>query len=340
VNLASALLFSLPGQIARAEHAAAYDLDYAADAECPDRATFERLVRAQLVESHEAARVHAHARVLLRREAERVVARLELDRDDGSGYVRDLTADSCSAAAPAIAFVLAYALGAADAEARALPAKSPALGLARIPSPAARRSIPERVASRSQLAALRQAPRERRWRVALGASLGARTGLGPIWTLVESGSAELRSEAEGSWAPTVRVSLAQGVPITRIDRFGSTFFTWRAGRLDACPIQLSLGQSLRARPCLGMHLGRLDAVGAPAALSGSAGRHADELWLDWVGALRLQLPIVPALTLDAQGDLIVPLTPYSFAFDHPDTLVYRIPSLAFAGFVGLAAHFP
>lgn len=331
---AFAVVMALISGRARAEAPLAYDLEYVADAECPDRTAFERLVQSQLLESREAALTErARARVLLFRDAERVIARLELERDNGSRYVRELSTDSCDAAAPALAFVLAYALGGGDAESALVPEittpSSAPYALTR----------PSNAAVAPLLRPVEPEPSKTPWRFGVAASLGARTGLGPIWTPVESGSVELARETEGPWTLGFRASLLRGVPITRLDRSGSSYFSWLAGRVDACPGKLRFRPWFWALPCLGMHVGRLGAVGEPAFLRGSAGRHADELWLDVAGALRVELLLLRVLTIHAQGDLIVPLTPYRFAFDHPDTSVYQVPGLALAGFVGLAAHF-
>jgi hypothetical protein len=318
-------------------------LDYVADAGCPERATFTALVQAQLDEAREptpAAR--AHASVRLRLQASGATASFDLSRDAGAHYGRELTGDSCEEAAQGLAFVLAYALGGGDPQDAPLPATSPP-GAAPEAAPKAREPAPEPVttsprASRPTPAATKA--RRSRWRVGVGVQLGARTGLGPIWTPLESGLLDVRLGGAGVVAPALRAAVVRAEPITRIDRWGSTEFSWLAARLEGCPLQLPLVAQLQLLPCIGAHLGRITAVGQPSGTPSAQGRRARELWLDAVGAVRLELSLLRVLLLEAQGEALVPFTPYRFAFDNPDTFVYQVPSLAFAASVGLGAHFP
>lgn len=314
-----------------------YYLAYVADAGCPDQATFAARVQAQLVEVRETTPGRARATVTLRNDSASPSASgsLELTRDDGTRYLRELSAESCDAAAQGLAFVLAYALGGGDLE--TAPAQPFAAENA-APSPSEPAPAPAR---EEPAAAPAPVPADRRsaWRYGLSAQLGVRTGLGPIWTLVESGLVDVRRTGSGWWAPVLRAGVARSEPIVRIDRVGSTELSWLAGRVEGCPIQVRLVGTLQLLPCVGAHLGQITAAGKPSRGDGS-GRVAEQLWLDAVGAVRLELWLWRVLSLEVQGEGLVPLTPYTFAFDRPDTLVYQVPGLAFAGFVGLGVHFP
>src|ERR1051326_585270 len=88
--------------------AARYVLEYAADATCPAQPRFERLVDYYL--EGEAPAAGAHVQVSLRVVDAQAEGTFALQRADGSVYTRDLTAATCEDVAPALAFVLAYAL--------------------------------------------------------------------------------------------------------------------------------------------------------------------------------------------------------------------------------------
>jgi hypothetical protein len=186
-------------------------------------------------------------------------------------------------------------------------------------------------------------PSQRRraeWRYGFAAQLGVRTGLGPTWTVAEVGVLDVRRSGGKAWAPVLRAGIARAEPITRIERVGSTELSWLAARVEGCPLQLRLVATLQLVPCVGAHVGQLSATGQPSVGSSGQGRVAKNLWFDAVAAARLELGLWDVLSLEAQGDMLFPLTQYRFAFDHPDTAVYQVPGLAFAGFVGLAVHFP
>ena len=88
-----------------------------------------------------------------------------------------------------------------------------------------------------------------------------------------------------------------------------------------------------------MHLGRLRAAGQPNGELGSA-RSSARVWLDAVFLLRLEFAATRWLSVQAQGEGLVPLTRYEFAFDAPDTPIYQSPRAAAGAFIGLGARFP
>jgi len=170
--------------------------------------------------------------------------------------------------------------------------------------------------------------------------LGVRTGLGPTWTPVEAAVIDVRRAGSEPLVLGLRASVVRAEPVTRLDRFGETYFSWLALRLDACPLELKLFDRLALQPCVGAHAGRITAAGQPSPAPGARGRSSRRTWYDATLAARLELRVLRSLYLEAQGDLIAPLTLYRFAFDNPDTAVYQVPGAAVAGFFGLGAHFP
>jgi len=324
----------------RAQPALTYDLDYVADAGCPERAAFEAWMQAQLREARETTPgAQAHAAVRLQAAASGATASVELTRADGSHYQRELRGESCEAAAQGLAFVLAYALGGGDEEVPVpeIPQETPATAPPPEAAPVA--SAPVETVSPRVPPIRASAPRPRsslRWGAVL--QLGVRTGLAPTWTWVEAAGLDLRRR-DGVLAPVLRVAVLHGEPIQRLDAAGSTEFSWLAGRLELCPLQLPLARTVKALPCLATHLGRITAEGKPTSAP-ELGQRAREPWIDAAAALRFELSLFGVLQLEAQGELLAPLTPYRFAFDHPDTSVYQVPVLAAAGFLGLGAYLP
>jgi hypothetical protein len=314
----------------RAE-APSYELEYVADAACPAQPQFERLVDYYL--EGEVPAPGAYARVSLRLNSARAEGTFTLQRRDGSVYTRDLGAATCDDVAPALAFVLAYALSGRSSEPSSVgDGASPRLA----PLP------PRAVAARPEPAAPTEdrAPPARPQsglRFGMGMALGARTGLGPIWTPVEGARLEARRDRAGDpLVLAVVASVLRDETVTRIDRNGTTSFAWLAGRLDLCPLRLELTTELGLLPCAGTHVGRLVATGDPTV---GSGRTAAKLWVDAAFAARLELRLWRVLALETQAELLFPLTPYRFAFDSPDTPVYQVPRVAAAAFVGLGVHF-
>jgi len=138
----------------------------------------------------------------------------------------------------------------------------------------------------------------------------------------------------------VEVPLGAASPdsVLRIDRFGSTLFTWTAGRLAACPFQLGSSDALEGGPCAGLDMGVIGAAGTPSTPNGRSGE-SNSLWVDAFAGLRFQIKVFGPLFLLGGGELIVPFTRPQFFFD-PDTPVYSVPPLAGALFFGLLARFP
>jgi len=320
---------------------ATYELTYEAERECPSREDFQIMVRTQLAESHELS-AGAAPRVAVQFAAAGAgfTGRFELAWDETTRVTRELRAATCSEVAPALAFVLALALGkrpSAQAQTGNDTPPPPVRATLRRP---ARTTPPARPTEHTRARPFPQLTRTPTWAFGAGSELGLRWGLGPIWTFVESASVEAfeRSPRRGvRW--NVRASLSRSETISRVDRVGTTDFGWLAGGLELCPLQLSPVERLSAWPCAGIHLGEIRAQGRPAANAGAQGRDARAVWLDSFGELRFELGILPPLLLRAEGQLFVPLTRYRFAFDSPDTLVYRIPPVSGALFLGLVVHF-
>jgi hypothetical protein len=265
------------------------------------------------------------------------VGRLELLRADGSTYHREVSGASCAEVANALAFVLALALGAKDPEppsTQPAPQSKPEAPPAPLPPPA-----PSALAAPPRLPEPPGEQRRSAWSFGFGVQLGARAGLAPDWALVESAFFQARRASTTPFGLTLRVGFSNAQLDTQQTANGSADFRWRTGSLQACPVRLRLSKPLALVPCAGAHIGQLQVSGHPNPSAGE--RVASKVWLDGLGALRLELTVLHSLSLGLEGQLIVPFTPYQFTFDSPNSsvTVYQVPNLASAAFVGLAAHF-
>ena len=179
-----------------------------------------------------------------------------------------------------------------------------------------------------------------RWRFGVGVQLGARSGVGPSPTAVEAGFLAVGAQHLRPWDLGLRIAFLRGQPITHSDRAGDSSFKWLAGRAEGFFWSVVPFDAVTITPCLLTHFGQITVVGAPEALPGATGRQAARLWLDVGGAVRVAMRLLEGLSLEAQGEALAPLIRYRFAFDRPDTDVYRVPRLGAGAYLGLVAHFP
>ncbi len=324
---------------------AGYALEYLADPGCPDEANFSRLVDAQLRQFEGAPTDLAglSARVTMRVESGGAWARFELKRPDGASQERELRERSCDELAPALAFVLAYALGGAESAARdngVVTAASRKGDPAPPTAPSAPAAVPA-VTSAAESDSEAFGPRDSAvWRGGVGVEFGARSGLAPSWVPLGGVAVELL-RGKPAWPQLhVRASFLLARSVTYVDAVGETEFSWWAGRVDVCPLGVPLTRTLSLLPCLGGHVGRIEAAGQPDGMSVVSGATVKKPWFDALLSLRGELVLWNVLVLQARGELVWQLTPYHFAFDNPDTSVYDAPRFASAGFLGLGARFP
>jgi hypothetical protein len=319
-----ALLIALFLRTAHAQSAAPRGLSYQADAPCLDRAGFvavvlERAARADL-EPTDAQ--HAGILVALRASHDSFIGSVGIRRGDGDLYTRAVRAATCEEVSSAIAFILALALNgryeaAADGPtASARPEATPEVPPATTPS----------------------AETGSGWGWAIGGTVGARRGIAPSWAMTEQIAIELRSTSRATWAPSFRIAGLHAQPVTRDDPVGTTEFSWIAARASGCPLQATLATGVELMPCVGLDLGAIGAAGRPASAQGLP-RDTSTFWANAFGSLRLRFHLAGPLFGEIEPELILPFTPYDFAFD-PRTPVYSVPTVAGAGSAGLFAQFP
>jgi hypothetical protein len=313
---------------ARAAEVVATGLSYDADASCPDARTFARMVgeRAPSIDLTIVEADRADVVVVLREGPDSYRGMLRIRRGDGNDYVRDMRGATCAELGSALAFVAALALRGgeepppiAGPRREELRANEPFVPPDEVRTP----SPPTPAAG---------------WTWGAAAGLGIRFGLAPTWANTEELDLEAGPSSDAIVAPLVRLGVVHAEPVTRIDRFGTTTFTWIALRAAGCPIQLRWMGRFELRPCGGIGWGILGASGVPSALGGTA-KDESPTWVDVFGTLRLGARLVGPLYAVAEAELVVPLTRYEIGFD-PGVRVYAVPMAAGAGFAGLAGHFP
>jgi hypothetical protein len=327
----------LASRLASAQSPPSYELEYDADASCPDKATFSQMVDTQLrqFDGSMSTPARLQVRVTMRSLPGSAWVRFQLDRPDGTSHERELREGSCAELAPALAFVLAYALGGRE---RSGP--PPREATSELPATSAPAPSPARGPTPVSDAQPSGRPRKFPWRLGLGVELGARSGLGPNWTLIEGASLQLQHERARFPRLDVRAAFLRGNSSSRVHDAFDLQFSWLAGRLEACPLHVPLKRGLSVLPCVGAHVGRFQVEGRPENQRGARGKTANELWLDAVGSLRFELVVWRVLALQARGEAVLPLTPYEFAFDNPYTPAYRVPRVAAAVSLGLGLRFP
>jgi hypothetical protein len=318
----------------------ALDLRYEADAVCPDLPAFSAILREKLGAAgiDALSAVSPRLQVGLRAIDSGFAGQLQLRRADGTQYDREVRGASCAEVANALAFVLALALGVDDP---AAVAAEPPNSTPEPPPPAAPVSPPKKITP-APAAAPRpheppRHPLRSLWAFGGGVELGARAGLAPSWALVESAFLEARRASSSPFGLSFRAGFENMPTVSLSTVHGTTAFSWRAARLEACPVRLRLFPPLELEPCAGVHLGQVRGSGQPVG-NGTA-RSQSKPWFDGLAALRRELSVTRGLTLHVAGQVLLPFTRYLFAFDGPSTTVYQVPGVASAGFVGLAGHF-
>jgi hypothetical protein len=320
---ATLLMVALSAGATRTANAAPIGLSYEADPSCPGASTFASLVHRQ-APSVDLTPVEfglAEVFVAIRSIGKVFRGRLQILVGDGSTYIREMEEASCSDLGPALAFVAALALSGQQVPPAGAPTEPP-----RVPPPADQpASVPVLAPNRS-------------WGWGVGAGVGVRYGIAPTWANTEQIVVEIRSLDDALLAPSFQAALLHAEPVTRIDRAGTTEFTWIAGRLAGCPLHVRPFVSLDLSPCVGIDAGSIGASGVP---SDNRGRGSDShsFWAEGFATAHVRVHLAGPLFATGEAELTLPLTPYSFAFD-PGTPVYDVPTVAGAGGLGLFAQIP
>jgi hypothetical protein len=111
------------------------------------------------------------------------------------------------------------------------------------------------------------------------------------------------------------------------------------GRLDGCPLELSLRPSIVLEPCLAFELGRVEATAKSSATIASSTQRRWWMAGDVLGRFRYSL--LPGVFAELEGGLSVPFTRYVFVLGTETDArgqVHRIPALGWVVGLGLGAR--
>jgi hypothetical protein len=163
-----------------------------------------------------------------------------------------------------------------------------------------------------------------------------RSGLGRPLSPLEGAVFEVRAP-EGRLSPQLRLGLLHAQGSLEISQ-GAASLSWTAAQLEVCPIRFAVARPMAFVPCIAINGGVLSGSGSPNSRVGT-GRSASNLWLEGAFALRFELELLRALSLQAEGQAGVPLIRYHFDFK-PDTPIYSVPLATASALIGLVARFP
>ncbi|HKQ68601.1 MAG TPA: hypothetical protein VJT73_04645 [Polyangiaceae bacterium] len=332
VALVVSTLTSLLARDARGSEIVQTSFSYQASPTCPSGPEFARIVeqRAPALNLVTAPAPGADIVVIIRATEAAFEGVLRLRRPDGTDYVREITAPSCSELAPALAFVAALALrgqveGPEQREVAPVDAPAP-LPIAPAPPTPPSNALPRDPDSAGTVG----------WGASVG--LGIRNGIAPVFAYTKEIDTEVRWVTGSVVAPRLRLGFLHGERVTRIDRAGTTDFSWMAARAAGCPVQLRVIDRVDALPCAGFDVGTVRASGTPSAIAGR-GRDSSMLWIDAFVTARLQVRLIGPFFAMGEVELTFPLTNYRFEFD-PGTPVYEVPRAAGAALAGVTAQIP
>jgi hypothetical protein len=167
-----------------------------------------------------------------------------------------------------------------------------------------------------------------------GAGGWVNTWLAPESALGLDGFLRVAPESAG-WSLRLAGLYASGTAYVGDRR--AEFGFW-GGRAEVCPISRPLSSNLLGEGCLAMEAGTLRGRGESA----SSLRDAASESLFWSAALiagRLRANFAERISLEAQGELALPLVRHEFVFTEPRERIFLTPTVGFAGRVGVGIHF-
>jgi hypothetical protein len=303
-----------------------YELDYSADAGCPDKSELVRQV----------ARRARDAELVETGGQWRFVVRLSRSGAQAEGTVvsrtteppRRVSGASCAAVAEAVALIVAVTLDPSlilDLNPPTLPAE---------PSPP-QSTLPPRTAEPAPLAS--EPPRtSSSVEFALGAGGWIIAGPAPSSLLGVSVFGELASGAVGR--PRLRLALSHATTGSIDVGSGAAHFELSSARLEGCPAGFGRG-SFELVGCLDLEAGRVAAEG----LSRGAVRQTQEssrLWFELGLMGRLAWSPVSPLQIELSSGVGFPFTRRAYIFENPREIVHEPPLIAARVGLGLAARLP
>lgn len=307
-------------------------IEYSAPSGCPDHTVFEERVRDRsaalaLAEDGELAWLFT---VTLVNEPGGALGRLEFMDEEGTRVSRTVAGETCDEVVSSLALITALALDARQEPARReLPRRPP-------PSPP-----PEKAVESAEEASPNLSSTERPKPRAFGTG-----GIGGGYVGWAGPSGALALDAFFDWAfaergPKLRLSAWHWRATGSSDGREAAFLGW-GGRIEACPLSLSLGRAF-LEPCAGSNLGLFRGEGRDSA-DVAHGERATIFWRDVLLVGRVGTS-VGRLVFEAQGEVEFPLVRRDFGFTAANgapegDIVFSIPAVSGGAEIHAAIRFP
>lgn len=323
----------------RASDACAQDktvrIEYRAPDGCPSENEFLEQVRtrtehARFAPEGEIART---LRITITSEPDKHGARVEFTDADGRRVEREVEGETCAEVVSGIALITALAIDERiKAEERAPPSAGEREAKPPLQEPPASKPPPPVVAPSGRVETSKPL------RLEAGAALLATTAMAPELLWAVAGFVGI-GPFDGGWS--ARLAIADA-PSISYDSSAKTFYfgaTW--GRLEGCPLELRIVDSLALVPCAALDLGVIRAEGV--STTAFTGQSARPLWAAASAIARLELVIGELLLVGVQGEIGYPFVQgRDFDFKEPGapTTIHTIPPIRF-GFgteVGFRFH--
>jgi hypothetical protein len=339
-----------PVQAALPPEQRSFALDYHAHVGCPDALSMVAAIQARSPAATSVARESAAVQLKIELAADGQ-SRLWVDLPEGS-FRRQFLAETCDEAVASIALIASMVLEAEPAQRSAMTELSPLAappgqdgGAAPLEPTAAATAPPSALPAPTPPPPVPPSPpplppsalsEPSRLRWALVASTALETAVAPTPPFGAMAGLEGRFDRAPRWSPSLRLELMATLTSTVQTPAGDGSFRLLAGRLQGCPLQLTLAKSLRLVPCALVEVGSLQAQGGGAALNVQA---PSMLWLAFGGALRAQLDLIPALALEGTLSATALAEHAKFVLLN-SSLVYQVPVGSFGAGLGILLRLP
>ncbi|HVY25903.1 MAG TPA: hypothetical protein VHB79_05100 [Polyangiaceae bacterium] len=200
---------------------------------------------------------------------EQVTGKLEVSRATSEPTHRDFTASSCEEVGSALALVAALSLD-PNARTDALPVRAVGTqGAAAAPvaeAPASPVAPPPKAPAPTTAAPASPPLNDTRYGYWVGMAGSGVLGAAPKPLGLVGLSAGLRGVRERLLSPSLQLTAAWGKTGVTGPAGSPGEFTWALGRLELCPLSVSLSEPLRLDPCAALEVGRLTARGADTSV--------------------------------------------------------------------------
>jgi hypothetical protein len=320
-------------------------LHYLGDSGCPDETEFVSEVTARVRRTVQWSKTGATAQmvVIIRQAGDHASGSLEIVQRATEPTRREFTSASCAEVGSALALVAALALD-PNARTEQLPASTlgSALSMEPPPAPPPPPSLQSAPAPPPALSPAVQPPSalpvppppRDPYVVWLGPTAMAAVGYASEPLVAFGLSLGVRSVRPG-FSPGLQLTPLWGKTGTTGPHATKGTFAWAIGRLEGCPLQLSLAPPLRFEPCVAAELGALSARGASDDVVPVS---VDRWWLAAGATLSLHLSL-GSWFARLGGSAMLPLTRDEFVFHDPDRTIHRASPVVAGGSLGLGFQF-